>query len=127
MSLRHNTRSSRGFDDRLRAAMAQASESTTRRTGLLLHAATLLCKLPGSACTICLAWSPWCRISRPRVGIAISESFYRNRAMFPLFRDPCDPRSIYFPGEIPLGAFSWLEKHKPVAIAGTSIRLYHVQ
>lgn len=58
--------------------------------------------------------------------IAISENFYRNRAMFPLLRDPCELGSLYYPGTVPLGSFSWLEHHTPVAIAGTSIRLYYV-
>jgi 4-amino-4-deoxy-L-arabinose transferase-like glycosyltransferase len=64
---------------------------------------------------------------RPATGwIAISENYYRNRSTFMLLKDPCDPKSHYRDGEVPLGSFSWLESHAPVAIAGSSIRLYHL-
>jgi hypothetical protein len=58
--------------------------------------------------------------------IAISENYYRNRSTFLLLKNPCDPKSYYGDDEVPLGSFAWLERYEPVAIAGTSIRLYHV-
>ena len=65
--------------------------------------------------------------SQPATGwIAISENYYRNRSTFMLLRDPCNIKSRYHEGEVPLGSFAWLESHEPVTIAGTSIRLYHL-
>jgi hypothetical protein len=64
---------------------------------------------------------------KPATGwIAISENYYRNRSTFLLLKDPCDPKSRYREGEVPLGSFAWLEAQTPVTIAGTSIRLYHL-
>lgn len=64
---------------------------------------------------------------RPTSGwIAISENYYRNRSTFMLLRNPCDPKSTFREGEIPLGSFAWLEKHVPLTIVGSSIRLYHL-
>ena len=59
--------------------------------------------------------------------IAISENYYRNRSTFMLLRDPCDISSRYREGQVPLGAFAWLEAQVPVTVAGTSIRLYHIR
>lgn len=59
--------------------------------------------------------------------IAISENYYRHRSTFVLLKDPCDPKSTYSRAEIPPAPFAWLGAHTPVAIAGTSIRLYHIQ
>jgi 4-amino-4-deoxy-L-arabinose transferase-like glycosyltransferase len=65
--------------------------------------------------------------AKPTTGwIAISENYYRNRSTFMLLKDPCDPKSRYRWGEVPLGSFAWLESHTPVTIAGSSIRLYHL-
>jgi 4-amino-4-deoxy-L-arabinose transferase-like glycosyltransferase len=58
--------------------------------------------------------------------IAISENYYRDRSFFRLHRDPCDPRSLYKEGEVSPGAYAWLRAYRPVTIAGTSIRLYHL-
>jgi hypothetical protein len=59
--------------------------------------------------------------------IAISENYYRNRSMFRLLKDPCDPKSVYRDGEVPLRSFAWLEELTPVASVGSSIRLYYVR
>ena len=58
--------------------------------------------------------------------IAISENFYRDRNFFTLPKDPCDPKSSYAHKEIPPEPFAWLRKYKPLAIVGSSIRLYHL-
>jgi hypothetical protein len=64
---------------------------------------------------------------RPTRGwIAISENYYRERNTIALTPDPCDPRASYRPGEVPPHPFAWLRAHQPVAIVGTSIRLYHL-
>jgi hypothetical protein len=65
--------------------------------------------------------------NQPTTGwIAISENYYRNRSMFMLLKNPCDLKSVYRDNEVPLGAFSWLERLTPVTTVGSSIRLYHV-
>jgi len=65
--------------------------------------------------------------NHPTTGwVAISENYYRNRSTFQLLKDPCNPRSTYKEGEVPLASFSWLGAYTPVAIAGTSIRLYFI-
>jgi 4-amino-4-deoxy-L-arabinose transferase-like glycosyltransferase len=67
------------------------------------------------------------RPHQPTTGwIAISENYYRERSTFMLLRDPCDPKSRYRSGQVPPHPFTWLESRTPVAIAGSSIRLYHV-
>ncbi len=58
--------------------------------------------------------------------IAISENFYRHRNFFTLPKDPCHPKSTYLDKEIPPQPFAWLRKHEPLAIVGSSIRLYHL-
>jgi len=58
--------------------------------------------------------------------IAISENYYRHRNFFMLLKDPCNPKSPWKESEIPPNAFAWLRKYTPVAIVGSSIRLYHV-
>lgn len=58
--------------------------------------------------------------------IAISENYYRHRNFFTLLKDPCNPKSTYQDAEIPPNSFAWLRKYKPVAIIGSSIRLYHI-
>ncbi len=58
--------------------------------------------------------------------IAISENYYRHRSTFLLLKDPCNPKSTYKDAEIPPLPFAWLQAHKPVAIAGSSLRLYHI-
>jgi hypothetical protein len=58
--------------------------------------------------------------------IAISENFYRHRNFFTLPKDPCNPKSTYADNEIPPQPFAWLRKYKPLTIAGSSIRLYHL-
>lgn len=64
---------------------------------------------------------------RPTTGwIAISENYYRHRSTFMLLKDPCDPRSVYRDDEVPAQGFRWLHAHAPVAIAGSSVRLYHI-
>jgi hypothetical protein len=64
---------------------------------------------------------------RPARGwIAISENFYRERNTITLGPDPCDPRASYRPGEIPPHPFAWLKPYDPVAIVGSSIRLYFI-
>jgi 4-amino-4-deoxy-L-arabinose transferase-like glycosyltransferase len=64
---------------------------------------------------------------RPTRGwIAISENFYRERNSNTLGPDPCDPRARYRPADLPLHPFAWLKAYQPVAIVGSSIRLYHV-
>jgi hypothetical protein len=64
---------------------------------------------------------------RPTTGwIAISESYYREHTFFRLHRDPCDAHSRYHHGEVAHGAFAWLKPQTPVAIVGSSIRLYHI-
>jgi hypothetical protein len=70
---------------------------------------------------------PTVRITLETSGwIAISENFYRHRNFFTLPKDPCDLKSTYAHNEIPPEPFAWLRKHKPVAIVGSSIRLYHL-
>jgi len=60
--------------------------------------------------------------------IAISENYYRHRSTFKLLKAPCDPKSTYGDDEvIPPHAFAWLQAYQPVAIAGTSVRLYHIE
>jgi hypothetical protein len=64
---------------------------------------------------------------RPTTGwIAISENYYREHTFFRLNRDPCDARSRYHQGEVAKGAFAWLRAYTPVAIVGSSIRLYQI-
>ena len=58
--------------------------------------------------------------------IAISENYYRARSSFMLLKDPCNPKSTYRYGQIPASSFAWLQRYTPVAIAGSSIRLYHL-
>jgi 4-amino-4-deoxy-L-arabinose transferase-like glycosyltransferase len=58
--------------------------------------------------------------------IAISENFYRHRGAFPLLKDPCDFKSMYGDNEVAPLPFAWLHSHTPVAIAGSSIRIYHI-
>jgi hypothetical protein len=58
--------------------------------------------------------------------IAISENYYRHRSAFLLLKDPCNPKSTYEDAEIPPAPFAWLHTHTPVAIAGSSIRLYYI-
>jgi Dolichyl-phosphate-mannose-protein mannosyltransferase len=58
--------------------------------------------------------------------IAISENYYRARSSFMLLKDPCNPKSTYRDGQIPADSFAWLRRYTPVAIAGSSIRLYHL-
>jgi len=58
--------------------------------------------------------------------IAISENYYRQRNFFTLLKDPCDPKSAWQDSEVPPNAFAWLRKHTPVAIVGSSIRLYNI-
>jgi len=58
--------------------------------------------------------------------IAISENYYRARSSFMLLKDPCNPKSTYPEGQIPASSFAWLHRYSPVAIAGSSIRLYHL-
>jgi len=60
--------------------------------------------------------------------IAISENYYRHRSAFKLLKAPCDPKSTYTDDDvIPPRAFAWLQAYQPVAIAGTSVRLYHIE
>lgn len=64
---------------------------------------------------------------RPATGwIAISENYFRHRSTFMLLKDPCDPTSTYRDSEVPPAPFAWLRAHTPVAVAGSSIRLYHI-
>ncbi len=64
---------------------------------------------------------------KPTTGwIAISENYYRDRSYFRLHRDPCDPKSLYKEGEVAPGAYAWLRSYTPVAIVGSSIRLYRI-
>jgi hypothetical protein len=58
--------------------------------------------------------------------IAISENYYRHRNFFTLLKDPCNPKSTYPDAQIPPNPFGWLRKHTPVAMVGSSIRLYHL-
>lgn len=58
--------------------------------------------------------------------IAISENYYRARSSFMLLKDPCNPKSRYPQGAVPRQSFAWLQDYTPVAIAGSSIRLYHL-
>jgi 4-amino-4-deoxy-L-arabinose transferase-like glycosyltransferase len=58
--------------------------------------------------------------------IAISENYYRHRNFFHLLKDPCDPKSAWGDAEVPPNPFTWLRKYTPVAIVGSSIRLYHL-
>jgi len=59
--------------------------------------------------------------------IAISEDYYRHRSTFRLLKDPCDPTSFYQDAEpMPPLPFAWLHAYQPVAIAGSSVRLYHI-
>jgi 4-amino-4-deoxy-L-arabinose transferase-like glycosyltransferase len=58
--------------------------------------------------------------------IAISENYYRHRSTFMLLKDPCNPKSTYRSAEVPPQPFAWLRAHTPVAIVGSSIRLYHI-
>jgi 4-amino-4-deoxy-L-arabinose transferase-like glycosyltransferase len=58
--------------------------------------------------------------------IAISENYYRARSSFRLLKDPCNPKSTYPEGQIPASSFAWLQQYSPVAIVGSSIRLYHL-
>ena len=64
---------------------------------------------------------------KPATGwIAISENYYRERSTFRLVKDPCDPKSFYQAKEIPPHPFTWLHVYTPVAINGSSVRLYHL-
>lgn len=56
--------------------------------------------------------------------VAISENFYRQRNYYTLLHDPCNPDSWYAPATVPAEPFAWLRRYRPVAIVGTSIRLY---
>jgi 4-amino-4-deoxy-L-arabinose transferase-like glycosyltransferase len=58
--------------------------------------------------------------------IAISENYYRARSSFMLLKDPCDPQSTYPDGAVPANSFAWLKAQAPVAMAGSSIRIYHL-
>jgi hypothetical protein len=58
--------------------------------------------------------------------IAISENYYRHRNFFTLLKDPCDPKSAWKESEVPPNPFAWLRRYTPVAIVGSSIRLYHL-
>jgi hypothetical protein len=64
---------------------------------------------------------------RPTSGwIAISENYYRQRSMFMLLKDPCDPKSTFGDKEVLPNPFAWLRAYAPIAVAGSSIRLYHI-
>jgi 4-amino-4-deoxy-L-arabinose transferase-like glycosyltransferase len=68
------------------------------------------------------------RPGRPTTGwIAISENYYQPWGSFMLLRDPCDPTSRYREHEVPPRPFAWLQAYTPVAIAGTSVRLYYIE
>lgn len=59
--------------------------------------------------------------------IAISENYYRHRSTFKLLKQPCDPKSTYGDEEqLPPRPFAWLQAYRPVAIVGSSVRLYHI-
>jgi 4-amino-4-deoxy-L-arabinose transferase-like glycosyltransferase len=67
------------------------------------------------------------RPGRPTRGwIAVSENFYRERNTISLTPDPCDPRASYPPAEVPRHPFAWLSAYQPVALVGSSIRLYWI-
>lgn len=67
------------------------------------------------------------RPGKPTSGwIAISEQFYRHRSWFGFLMDPCDLKSWYEPLAVPPEPFAWLRAYEPVAIAGSSIRLYYI-
>jgi hypothetical protein len=63
---------------------------------------------------------------RPSGWVAISENYYRERSYSGLLRDPCDPVSFLPPAAIQGAPFRWLQGHRPVAIVGNSLRLYHL-
>ena len=64
---------------------------------------------------------------RPTTGwVAISENFYRQRNYFGFLQNPCDPESWYDVEDIPPEPFAWLRAYQPIAIVGTSIRLYYI-
>jgi 4-amino-4-deoxy-L-arabinose transferase-like glycosyltransferase len=64
---------------------------------------------------------------KPATGwIAISENYYQERSTFQLLKDPCQPKSAYGEKDAPFKPFAWLHAHKPVAIVGSSVRLYYV-
>jgi 4-amino-4-deoxy-L-arabinose transferase-like glycosyltransferase len=64
---------------------------------------------------------------RPTTGwIAISENYYRHRSTFMLLKDPCDRRSTYDSEQVAPLPFAWLRAFQPVAIVGSSVRLYHL-
>jgi hypothetical protein len=51
----------------------------------------------------------------------------RQRNFFTMLKDPCDPKSAWHESRIPPNPFTWLRKYTPVAMVGSSIRLYHLQ
>jgi hypothetical protein len=64
---------------------------------------------------------------KPATGwIAISENYYQERSTFVLLKDPCQPKSFYKDNEVPVKPFTWLRAYKPVAIVGSSVRLYQI-
>jgi hypothetical protein len=64
---------------------------------------------------------------KPATGwIAISENYYQDRSTFQLLKDPCQPKSAFGEKEAPPKPFAWLHAYKPVAIVGSSVRLYYV-
>jgi 4-amino-4-deoxy-L-arabinose transferase-like glycosyltransferase len=64
---------------------------------------------------------------KPATGwIAISENYYQERSTFQLLKDPCQPKSAYHEREAAPKPFAWLHAYKPVAIVGSSVRLYYV-
>jgi protein-S-isoprenylcysteine O-methyltransferase Ste14 len=80
---------------------------------------------------LCRHGLPPLRALRPgqptRGWIAISENYYRERNNFFLRRDACNLREFYRGPQVPPHPFAWLRAHQPLAIVGSSIRLYHVE
>lgn len=77
---------------------------------------------------ICEAGLPpltWLPPAQPTKGwIAISETYYRDH-WHKVYTDPCDRWGGTYYGE--RGGYDWLREHEPVAWAGKSIRIYHIE
>jgi hypothetical protein len=58
--------------------------------------------------------------------IAISDIYWRHITASALRRDPCNPGSVYGATTMRPEWFQWLHHFEPVAVAGRSIRIYHI-
>jgi hypothetical protein len=76
-------------------------------------------------CELELPELDWLPPGQPVTGwVAISEMYYRNHWRV-TYTDPCDRAHGASP-TAPAASYDWLRRHRPVAFAGRSIRLYRI-